>query len=168
MAGAVGRRLERERLGSGGREANPSKPVQIFPHQAAALPSRFAITPTHPIPSHYSPPLPSTSNADRPASQGKVSAWPWTIDLDVPALLPPELNRSRPRAFRPAARPPSLLLSLKTRNLLSTLAEPHSTQRPLSSTKTLLSLDDSARPTGYHYVEFVLSGSPCIPPPPGH
>lgn len=55
-----------------GEKSEPlQSPSKIFPHQGRSFPiavRHHPLIPSRPIP------LPSTSNADRPASQGKVSA----------------------------------------------------------------------------------------------
>lgn len=105
-------------------QPTPPEPVQIFAHKAAA----FHSLPFHPIPSHP-PPTPIA----QPASRGKASACHGLEQLTSSCPRCSLLNSIGPGPEHsallpccPAARPPSLLLSLKTRNLLSTLAEPHS------------------------------------------
>ena len=133
----------------------------------------------HPIHnSHPPPPTPIVQPAKAKSVRGLDQL---TTDLSARCtarcyLL--ELNRPRARGYRPTVYRPTARLRACPPAIAPSLAEDSQpslnprgaslTQRPLSSTKTLLSLDDSARPTGYHYVDFVLSGSPCIPPHPGH
>lgn len=149
-------------------EANPTNPSRARPDlrpQGRSFP--LTPIPSHPIPSHP-PPTPIA----QPASRGKASACHGLEQLTSSCPRCSLLNSIGPgpehSALLPCC-PPAIAPSLAEDSQPSLNPRGASlTQRPRPSARTLCSLDDSARPTGYHYVDFVLSGSPCSPPPPGH